>query len=102
MAIRYLLANGANDSILGPQGYDALTLAVLHAGRKRLWELDGLNWDDVDIGHLIQAEQAAIELLRHAVKTRGYKIQCDLHQDRADFISFSGLPWISELYQSDF
>ena len=77
VAIRYLLANGANDSILDPQGYDALTLAVLHAGRKRLWELDGLNWDDVDIGHLIQAEQAAIELLRHAVKTRGYKIQCD-------------------------
>ena len=34
MAIRYLLANGANDSILDPQGYDALTLAVLHAGRK--------------------------------------------------------------------
>ena len=77
VAVRYLLANGANDSILDPQGYDALTLAVLHAGRKRLWELDGLNWDDVDIGHLIQAEQAAIELLRHAVKTRGYKIQCD-------------------------
>ena len=36
VAIRYLLANGANDSILDPQGYDALTLAVLHAGRKRL------------------------------------------------------------------
>ena len=32
---------------------------------------------DEDIGHLIQAEQAAIELLRHAVKTRGYKIRCD-------------------------
>ena len=32
---------------------------------------------DGDIGHLIQAYQAAIELLRHAVKTRGYKIQCD-------------------------
>ena len=77
MAIRYLLANGANDSILNPQGYDALTLAVLHAGRKRLWELHTFVWEDVDIGHLIQAEQAAVELLRHAVKTRGYKIRCD-------------------------
>ena len=77
VAIRYLLANGANDSILNPQGYDALTLAVLHAGRKRLWELHTFVWEDVDIGHLIQAEQAAVELLRHAVKTRGYKIRCD-------------------------
>ena len=77
VAIRYLLANGANDSILDPQGYDALTLAVLHAGRKRLWEVHGCVWGDEDIGHLIQAEQAAIELLRHAVKTRGYKIRCD-------------------------
>ena len=77
VAIRYLLANGANDSILNPQGYDALTLAVLHAGRKRLWQLHGVAWMDVDIRHLIKAEQAAIELLRHAVKTRGYKIQCD-------------------------
>ena len=76
-AIRYLLANSANDSILNPQGYDALTLAVLHAGRKRLWELHTFASEDVDIGHLIQAEQAAVELLRHAVKTRGYKIRCD-------------------------
>ena len=36
-----------------------------------------LSWEDVDIGRLIQAEQASIELLRHAVKTRGYKIRCD-------------------------
>ena len=77
VAIRYLLANGANDSILNPQGYDALTLAVLHAGRKRLWEAHGLAWMDADIRHLIHAEQAAIELLRHAVNSRGYKIRCD-------------------------
>ena len=77
VAIRYLLANGANDSILDLQGYDALTLAVLHAGRKRLRQLHEFAWGVVDIGHLIQAEQAAIELLRHAVKTRGYKIRCD-------------------------
>ena len=76
-AIRYLLANGANDSILNPQGYDALTLAVLYAGRKRLWQLHAVAWEDEVIGHLIQTELAAIELLRHAVKTRGYKIRCD-------------------------
>ena len=76
-AIRYLLANGANDSILSPHGHDALTLAVLHAGRKQLWELHGMTWVDTDILHLIKAEQAAIELLRHAVKSRGYKIRCD-------------------------
>ena len=77
VAIRYLLANGANDSVLNPQGYDALTLAVLHAGRKRLWEAHGVVWMDADIRHLIHAEQAAIELLRHAVNCRGYKIRCD-------------------------
>ena len=71
VAIRYLLANGANDSILSPHGHDALTLAVLHAGRRRR------DWVDADIRHMIQAEKAAIELLRHAVKSRGHKIRCD-------------------------
>ena len=36
VAIRYLLANGANDSILSPQGHDALLLAILYAG-SNLW-----------------------------------------------------------------
>ena len=77
VAIRYLLANGANDSILSPHGHDALTLAVLHAGRKRLWERNKLVWVDADFHHRLKAEEAAIELLRHAVKSRGYKIRCD-------------------------
>ena len=77
VAIRYLLANGANDSILSPHGHDALTLAVLHAGRKRLWESNKLVWVDADFHHRLKAEEAAIELLRHAVKSRGYKIRCD-------------------------
>ena len=77
VAIRYLLANGANDSILSPHGHDALTLAVLHAGRKRLWESNKLLWVDADFHHRLKAEEAAIELLRHAVKSRGYKIRCD-------------------------
>ena len=77
VAIRYLLANGADDSILSPHGHDALTLAVLHAGRRRLWERHGHVRVNGDYVHLIQAEQAAIELLHHAVKNRGYKIRCD-------------------------
>ena len=77
VAIRYLLANGANDSILSPHGHDALTLVVLHAGRKRLWERNELVWVDSDFHHRLKAEEAAIELLRHAVKSRGYKIRCD-------------------------
>ena len=76
-AIRYLLAIGVNDSTLSPYGHDALTLAVLHAGRKRLWERNKLVWVDADFHHRLKAEEAAIELLRHAVKSRGYKIRCD-------------------------
>ena len=77
VAIRYLLANGANDSILSPHGHDAVTLAVLHAGRRRLWERHELVWVDGDYLHLMRAEQAAVELLHHAMKNRGYKIRCD-------------------------
>ena len=77
VAIRYLLAIGANDSTLSPHGHDALTLAVLHAGRKRLWERNKVVWVDADFHHRLKAEEAAIELLRHAVKSRGYKIRCD-------------------------
>ena len=77
VAIRYLLAIGANDSTLSPYGHDALTLAVLHAGRRRLWERNKLVWVDSDFHHRLKGEEAAIELLRHAVKSRGYKIRCD-------------------------
>ncbi|KAJ7372341.1 hypothetical protein OS493_019786 [Desmophyllum pertusum] len=76
VAIRYLLANGANDSILSPHGYDALSLAVLHAG-SNLWRLYGLNNADERLLGITEASDAAIELLHHAVKTRGYRIRCD-------------------------
>ena len=81
VAIRYLLAIGANDSTLSPHGHDALTLAVLHAGRKRLWERNKVVWVDADFHHRLKAEEAAIELLRHAVKSRGYKIRCDASKE---------------------
>ena len=77
VAIRYLLAIGANDSTLSPHGLDALTLAVLHAGRRRLWERNKLVWVDSDFHHRLKGEETAIELLRHAVKSRGNKIRCD-------------------------
>ena len=56
VAIRYLLANGANDSILNSHGYEPLSLAVLHAEKHSL--------------EVAKASNAAIELLRHAIKTR--------------------------------
>ena len=76
VAIRYLLANGANDAILSPHGYDALSLAVLHAG-SNFWQLYGLKNLEGYLAGILQASDAAIELLRHAVKNRGYRIKCD-------------------------
>ncbi|XP_078383525.1 uncharacterized protein LOC144666041 [Oculina patagonica] len=76
VAIRYLLANGADDSILSPHGYDALSLAVLHAG-SNFWRLYGLNNSEKYFLDVTRASYAAIELLRHAVKKRGYRIRCD-------------------------
>ncbi len=76
VAIRYLLANGADDSILSPHGYDALSLAVLHVG-SILWRLHGLRKSGEHLFEIMQASDAAIELLRHAMKTRGYRIRCN-------------------------
>ena len=76
VAIRYLLANGANESILSPQGHDALSLAILYAG-SNFWRLFVFNnWDEQILG-MTRASDAAIELLRHAMKTRGYRVRCD-------------------------
>ena len=76
VAIRYFLENGVNTSILSQNGHDALTLAVLHAGRRRLWEREGRVAADADYEHLIRADQAAITLLRHAVNG-GFKVRCN-------------------------
>ncbi|KAL9988507.1 hypothetical protein ACROYT_G002961 [Oculina patagonica] len=76
VAIRYLLANGADDSILSPHGYDALSLAVLHAG-SILWRLYGFSDSAKHLLEITQSSNAAIELLRHAMKTRRYRIRCD-------------------------
>ena len=76
VAIRYFLENGVNTSILSQNGHDALTLAVLHAGRRRLWEREGRVAADTDYEHLIRADQAAITLLRHAVNG-GFQVRCN-------------------------
>ena len=76
VAIRYFLENGVNTSILSQNGHDALTLAVLHAGRGRLWEREGRVAADADYEHLIRADQAAITLLRHAV-SGGFQVRCN-------------------------
>ena len=76
VAIRYFLANGVDTSILSQNGHDALTLAVLHAGRRRLWEREGRVAAEADYEHLIRADQAAITLLRHAVNG-GFQVRCN-------------------------
>ena len=53
-----------------------MTLAVLHAGRRRLWEREGRVAVDADHEHLIRADQAAIRLLHHAVNG-GFKVRCN-------------------------
>ena len=77
IAIRYLLANGADDSILSPHGHDALTLAVLFSG-SNFWRLHGGYYTThEEMLEMIRASDAAIELLHHAMKSRGYQIACD-------------------------
>ena len=76
VAIRYFLENGVNTSILSQNGHDALTLAVLHAGRRQLWEREGRVAAEADYEHLIRADQAAITLLRHAVND-GFQVRCN-------------------------
>ena len=75
-AIRYFLRIGVDTSILSLNGHDALTLAVLYAGRRRLREREGRVAADADYEHLIRADQAAITLLRHAVNG-GFKVRCN-------------------------
>ena len=99
IAVRYLLANGANDSILSPHGYNALTLAVLYAGNKRrMWESRRFKEVNEEIrAHymgLLEAEATSIELLRYALKNRGIRILCDSSKPEISIYhlsAFSGL-----------
>ena len=72
VGVRSLLKLGANPSLLSPQGYDALTLAILHSG--------GSIWHSPEIKRPSRNDNAslvALELLHHAMKSRGFQIVCD-------------------------
>ena len=72
VAVQTLMKHGANVSVQSPQGYDALTLAVLHAG-SNLWRLLRTS------GFLTtaQASVVAIELLHHKMRTSDFQIVCN-------------------------
>ena len=72
VGVRSLLKLGANPSLLSPQGHDALTLAILHSGGSIFPspEKEQSSMND-------NASLVALELLHHAIKTRGFQIVCD-------------------------
>ncbi|XP_022810060.1 uncharacterized protein LOC111347065 [Stylophora pistillata] len=72
VAVSNLIRHGANQSSLSPDGYDALTLALLHAGNTSWWLSD-----QYDHLKLYRVSVVALELLRHKMKTSGYQIICD-------------------------
>ena len=71
VAVRSLIKYGANISLLTPYGHDALTLAILHSGGT-VWTKFGEAMSEKD-----NVSTVAIELLHHAMKTRGFQIVCD-------------------------
>ena len=74
VAVRSLIKIGANLTLLSPQGQDALTLAILHSGGNVWHHLLG---NDELLARKDKASLVALELLRHAMNTRGFQIVCD-------------------------
>ena len=74
LAVRALLKLGANISLMSPFGHDALTLAVLHSeGNNRQHVIK----NDELLARKDNASVVALELLRHVMKSRGFRIVCD-------------------------
>ncbi|XP_022807979.1 uncharacterized protein LOC111344986 [Stylophora pistillata] len=73
VAVRNLIKQGANVSLLSPHGHDALTLAVLHVG-SNLWRFFNDNESLETIG---EVSDVALELLHHKMNTSDFKIVCD-------------------------
>ena len=74
LAVRALLKLGANISLLSPLGHDALTLAILHSegnDRQHLIRNDEL------LARKDNSSVVALELLRHMMKSRGFRIVCN-------------------------
>ena len=74
VAVRSLIEHGANLTLLSPQGFDALELAILHSGGN-IWQY--LIANEKVVARKDNASAVAIELLRHAMITRGFQIVCD-------------------------
>lgn len=99
IAVRYLLANGANYSVLNPDGQDALTLAVLYAGTKRRsWEFRRVR-EGTEKDKLIQAEEISIDLLRYAIKRQGYQMGCDSSKPELTFYHLAAFFGLVEFIQ---
>ena len=73
VAVRNLIKHGADVSLLSPQGHDALTLAILHAGGN-VW---GNRKGNEGPPTKDNVSDVAIELLRHKMKTSKFQIVCD-------------------------
>ncbi|PFX14286.1 Ankyrin repeat domain-containing protein 50 [Stylophora pistillata] len=69
VAVRSLLELGMSQSTLSRHGYDALTLTLLHAEKPHSCFLDN--------GGVGNASAAALEFLRHEMKSSGFQIICD-------------------------
>ena len=74
LAVRALLKLGANISLLSPFGHDALTLAILHSEGN---DQQHLIRNDELLARKDNSSVVALELLRHAMKSRGFRIVCN-------------------------
>ena len=72
VAVFNLIALGANQSSLSPDGYDPLILALLHAGNTSWWISE-----EYGLFKFYRASRVALDLLRHKMKTTGFQIICD-------------------------
>ena len=100
IAVRYLLANGANSSVLSPHGHDALTLAVLYAGTKRRsWEFRIIHREGTEKDKVIQAQETSIDLLRYAIKRQGYQMGCDSSKPELTFYHLAAFYGLVEFIQ---
>ena len=72
VAVSNLIRLGANQSSLSPDGYDVLTLALLHAGITSWWFSN-----QYDHSNFYRASLVALDLLRHKMTTSGFQIICD-------------------------
>ena len=74
VGVRSLIKIGANQTLLSPQGHDAISLAILHSGGTIGNHLLG---NEELLARKDNASLVALQLLHQAMKTRGFQIVCD-------------------------